>query len=92
MQEMKNSDLKFAFSWSFIGVAIALLAFIFNYTMAPISLPGYEILAGPAMFALQFFSEEIAFWPKLAIFISGQYLVYFSMIFVARKLLKRIFK
>ncbi|MDO6445294.1 hypothetical protein Q4493_05835 [Colwellia sp. 1_MG-2023] len=55
--------------------------------MAPISLPGYELLAWPAMFGLQFFSEETAFWPKLIIFNTSQYLVYFSVIFTVRKCL-----
>ncbi|MCO4799886.1 MAG: hypothetical protein KC484_11745 [Colwelliaceae bacterium] len=90
MKELKTSDWKFAGLWAFIGVAIALFAFIFNYTMVPVSLPGYKFLVGPAMFALQFFSEETAFWPKLVIFMSGQYFAYFLIIFIARKLLKRI--
>jgi hypothetical protein len=34
-------------------------------------MPGYEWLTVPARFALSFFSEETAFWPKMAIFLSG---------------------
>ncbi|GAA6204953.1 hypothetical protein [Thalassotalea sp. SU-HH00458] len=83
-----NKDLKFSLKWAFSGVVIGLIAFIYNYTMAPISLPGYEILAWPAMFGLQFFSEETAFWPKFIIFITSQYLAYFLMIFTFRKILR----
>ena len=88
MKKPINANVKFAFIWAFSGVAIGLIAFIFNYTMAPISLPGYELLAWPAMFGLQFFSEETAFWLKLIIFITSQYLVYFSVIFTVRKYLR----
>lgn len=88
MKKPINEDRKCALKWAFFGVVIGLIAFIYNYTMAPISLPGYEILAWPAMFGLQFFSEETAFWPKLIIFITSQYLVYFLMIFTFRKILR----
>jgi hypothetical protein len=83
-----HPDWNYSFKWAFSGVAIGLIAFIYNYTMAPISLPGYAILAWPAMFGLQFFSEETAFWPKLIIFITSQYVIYFCMIFTVRKLLR----
>jgi len=82
------SDLTFALRWAISGVAIGLFAFSFNYWMVPVSLPGYEILAAPAMLALQFFSEETPFWPKLTIFLTGQYLGYLALIFALRKLLR----
>jgi hypothetical protein len=82
------SDLKYSALWAFTGVVIALVAFIFNYTMTPVSLPGYDFIAAPAMFALSFFSEETAFWPKLTIFLSGQYLAFFVGIFTFRKMMK----
>jgi hypothetical protein len=92
MKKPINENVKFAFLWAFSGVAIGLMAFIFNYTMAPISLPGYELLAWPAMLGLQFFSEETAFWPKLLIFITSQYLLYFCVILSLRNLLRKASK
>ncbi|WP_286267245.1 hypothetical protein [Thalassotalea atypica] len=80
------SDVQFALRWAVIGLVLALSAFIFNFTMYPASLPAYELIAGPAMLALMPFSEETPFWPKLAIFLIGQYLFYVLVIFVFRKL------
>jgi len=42
--------------WALVGVAIGLLAFIFNYYNTPMLFPGYEVIAAPAVFALSFFS------------------------------------
>lgn len=88
MKKLIRNDLNFSLKWAFSGVAIGLVAFIYNYTMAPISLAGYELLAWPAMFGLQFFSEETAFWPKFVIFNTSQYLIYFCLIFTFRKLFR----
>lgn len=85
------SDLKFSLRWALIGLFVALFAFVFNYNMHPINLPGYEILAGPAMLALMPFSEETPFWPKLGIFLIGQYLFYVAAIFAIKKLFHTIF-
>ena len=81
------SDLKFAALWALAGVVIGLFAFTYNYTMVPISLPGYDFFAGPAMLALSFFSEETSFEGKLIIFLFGQYLGYFLAILVVRKII-----
>ena len=83
------SDIKFSLRWAIIGLVLALGAFVFNFTMYPASLPGYELIAGPAMLALMPFSEETPFWPKLAIFLIGQYLFYVAVIFIVRKFYKR---
>ncbi len=80
------SDVKFSGLWALVGFVSALFAFTFNYNMVPLSLPGYELFAGPAMLVLRLFSEEIAFWPKLTIFLVGQYLVYFLVILLGRKI------
>ena len=82
------SDFKLSLLWAISGIFIALFAFIFNYNFAPVSLPAYEFFAGPAMLALLLFSEETPFWPKLGIFVFGQYIIYFLVIFVVRKLIK----
>lgn len=85
------SDLKFSLLWALTGLFLALFAFAFNYNLHPVNLPGYELFAGPAMLAVMPFSEETPFWPKLGIFLFGQYLFYFITIFVVKKLLKNIF-
>ncbi len=80
-------ELKSSLLWALLGVVIGIIAFGYNYTFVPASMPGYELLTVPARFALSFFSEETAFWPKMMIFLSGQYLGYFLVIFIGRKLL-----
>jgi len=82
------SDFKFSLLWALTGLFLALFAFVFNYNLHPINLPGYEFFAGPGMLALMPFSEETPFWPKLGIFLLGQYLFYFIVIFVFKKLKK----
>ena len=85
-------DVKFAIKWGFFGLLLAAFAFVFNNTFAPTSLPGYEILAAPAMFAVSFFSEETPFWPKLIIFLAGQFLVYFCLSLIYKKVSKLVRK
>jgi len=63
----------------FIGIVIGLCAFLFNYYIVTVSLPGYAILVAPAMFMLSFFSEETYFAPKMILFLSGQFIGYFLM-------------
>jgi len=79
-KRMNNMGIMLSLKWAWIGVVLGLLAFIYNYTMVPLSLPGYELVAAPAMYALSFFSEETPFYPKLLIFLTGQYLGYFTLI------------
>lgn len=81
---MVRSSLVFALKWALLGLALGLFAFLYNYHMAPIRLPGYEVIAAPAMFSLQFFSHETAFWPKLVIFLSGQYILCFLAMLLVR--------
>jgi len=80
------SELKSALLWAISGVIIGIIAFGFNYTLVSVSFPGYASFTGPARFALSFFSEETAFWPKMTIFLVGQYLGYFIMIFIIKRL------
>ncbi len=60
-----------------IGVVIGIIAFTVNYNFIEFTFPGYQIFTVPARFALSFFSEETAFWPKMIIFLLGQFAGYF---------------
>lgn len=73
------SILKLPMFSAIIGVVIGLIAFIVNYNFIDFTFPGYQIVTAPARFALSFFSEETAFWPKMVIFIVGQFLGYFIL-------------
>jgi hypothetical protein len=70
-------NFKLCSIWGFIGITIGLCAFLFNYYMVPVSLPGYSVLVSPAIFTLSFFSEETYFAPKMVLFMSGQFVGYF---------------
>jgi len=85
-----TSNYRFASVWGVIGVLIGIGAFLYNYNTVPELLPGYEILVAPAMFALSFFSEETYFTPKMVLFLFAQFLGYFTMAFIYRKLAKVI--
>jgi hypothetical protein len=61
------------------GILIGACAFLFNYYLAPLSLPGYELLVAPAMLLLSFFSEETAFKAKMVLFLAGQFAGYFML-------------
>lgn len=69
------------------GVAIGLIAFIVNYNFIEFTFPGYQVITVPARFALSFFSEETAFWPKMVIFILGKFVGYL----ILGSLLSRVF-
>lgn len=72
-------NFKLCSIWGFIGITIGLCAFLFNYYMVPVSLPGYSVLVSPAIFTLSFFSEETYFAPKMVLFMSGQFVGYFCI-------------
>ncbi|SEL88593.1 hypothetical protein SAMN05216262_12916 [Colwellia chukchiensis] len=71
-----------------IGVLLGLLAFGYHYTFIDSTLPGYRLITAPAIFALSFFSPETAFWPKMLIFLSAQYLGYFLMMMVMKQVIR----
>jgi hypothetical protein len=85
-----KSDYRFSSIWGISGVVIGILAFLYNYNHVPALLPGYEVLVAPAMFALSFFSEETYFTPKMVLFLFGQFLGYFSVAFIYRKVIRII--
>lgn len=70
-------NFKLSSIWGFVGITIGLCAFLFNYYMVPVSLPGYRVLVSPAIFTLSFFSEETYFAPKMVLFMLGQFVGYF---------------
>ena len=84
------SNYKFATSTALLCVVLALLAFAYNYTQAPNSLPGYELIAAPAMLGLSFFSEELAFNHKMLIFIGGQFSLCFIFSLAIKFLVERL--
>lgn len=82
-------EFKSSLLWALLGVVIGIIAFGYNYTFAPASMPGYEFFTVPARLALSFFSEETSFWPKMIIFLNAQYLGFFVVIFTEKTVLTR---
>ena len=67
-----------AFVIALAVVALTFALFCLNYWVLAGTLPGYRLLAYPGIVTTRLFSEEIAFWPKLAILLSGQFVAYFA--------------
>lgn len=86
MKKFLLADFKVTLLWALSGVVIGIIAFGYNYTFISASLPGYKIFTAPARFALSFFSEETAFWPKMTIFLVGQYIGYLLVVVAIRRL------
>ena len=80
------SDLKWSLRWALSGIVIGITAFCYNYYFIASVFPGYGLITAPARFSLSFFSEETAFWPKMSIFLSGQYFGYLIIIFTMKRL------
>lgn len=70
-------DVRLSTKWGLLGCILGLMAFSFNYHWVELSLPGYEVIAAPAMLVLSFFSEEMYFTPKMILFLFGQFFGYF---------------
>ncbi len=84
------SDFRVSSICGLVGIVIGFCAFLFNYNMVAVSLPGYEILVAPAMFLLSFFSEETDFIPKMILFIFGQFTVYFCLAYLSIRIKSKI--
>ena len=81
------ADIKFAAIWALSGLAIGLFAFSVSYWILESALPGYRIMLYPGIITARFFSEEIDFWPKFGIVLTGQYVFYFLVIYSAKQLI-----
>lgn len=68
------------FYLAWLGVIIGIVAFTYQYYLVHSSFFGYKWLTAPARLSLSFFSEETAFWPKMLIFLIGQYVGYLTII------------
>ncbi|MBB6522114.1 hypothetical protein [Pseudoteredinibacter isoporae] len=54
--------------------ALALISLSINYFFS-VGIWVYQVFALPGIWFLTFFSEEINFWPKLALLLSGQFIL-----------------
>ncbi len=84
------SDLKYSLLWSVVIVVLTILVFAMNYNGYPNVFPVYKILAWPGIVTLRIFSEEITFFPKFLILMSGQFLAYFFVSFAFIKMIRRL--
>ncbi len=79
-------EVKFAAVWAAVCAAVGFAAFATNFWIVHGPYPGYRIMLYPGILATGLFSEEINFWPKLAIMLFGQFLICFVSLLVARKM------
>lgn len=83
------SDIKFSALWALSGVVIGFTAIAISYWLLHQAMPGYYLFVGPGILTANLFTEEINLWPKISIMLTGQYLTYFAIILIVRKLIKR---
>ncbi|AWF81231.1 hypothetical protein BTJ40_10595 [Microbulbifer sp. A4B17] len=76
---MKISDkgLRLSAIAGLIFLAIGLLAFVYNWKVVGGGWPYFSTFLFPGNLVLALFSEEIDFWPKFALQMSGQFLLPF---------------
>jgi len=84
------SDLKFSSLLAIAIVALTILVFAMNYNGYPGAFSVYKILAWPGIATLRLFSEELIFFPKFVILLTGQFSAYFFAVFFVRKLVHRL--
>ncbi|WP_444894011.1 hypothetical protein ACJJIE_06545 [Microbulbifer sp. TRSA001] len=74
---ISDKGLRFALVVGVISLTIGLLAFAYNWKIIGGGWPYFGTFLFPGNLVLSFFSEEIDFWPKFALQMSGQFLVPF---------------
>ena len=87
---MKATDLKFAACCALAAALIAFVALAFNFWVVEGPYPGYKILTYPGIITASLFSEEINFWPKLGIMLTGQFTLCFLVILASRIVISKL--
>ncbi|WP_143452311.1 hypothetical protein [Lacimicrobium alkaliphilum] len=78
-----------------IAVVVGAVAFALNWLLWGGNMPGYGALLCPGNFMLVYvwhplFTEEIDFWPKLVLQLSGQFIVVVAFTALLMCLIKRL--
>lgn len=89
-------SLKLPLSIAIILTLVGLIAFTINWNLweffdGPI--PGYHILLFPGNLTLEYFwhpifTEEVTFWPKLLMLMTGQFVVSFVAVYFISKIIR----
>ena len=94
MLAIKNKELKRSFTSAIYIAGISTLTagvlFSLSYGILHGNVPGYKIINYPGIVATRFFSEEIDFWPKLIIMLTGQFTCYFLATLAISPLTRKI--
>ncbi|WP_445358261.1 hypothetical protein [Microbulbifer sp. ANSA005] len=76
---ISDKGLRLSLVVGVISLTIGLLAFAYNWKIIGGGWPYFGTVLFPGNLVLSFFSEEIDFWPKFALQMSGQFLVSFLL-------------
>lgn len=90
---------KLALKVAILATVVGLIAFTLSWNMWDVwqgPLPGYQVLLFPGNLTLIYlwhplFTEELAFWPKLALLLIGQFAVVYLVIANSLWLVSKIF-
>lgn len=88
--------MKSPLSIAIILTLVGLIAFIINWNLWEFfdgPMPGYQILLFPGNLTLEYFwypifTEEVTFWPKLLMLITGQFVVSFVAVYLISKIIR----
>lgn len=77
-----------AFYCASSALLTGLVAFMFNWQVVGGGWSWFPVLLFPGNLVLALFSEEINFWPKLALQMAGQFMVTFMLVYCLLYLIK----
>ncbi|BBM03604.1 hypothetical protein [Microbulbifer sp. GL-2] len=80
-----NKDVNFSIVAGVIALLVGLVAFTYNWVIIGGGWQYFGVFLFPGNLVLSMFSEEIDFWPKFALQMSGQFLVTFFIAYLVRK-------
>ncbi|MFA0813144.1 hypothetical protein [Microbulbifer epialgicus] len=83
-----NKDVKFSITISALTLLIGLVVFTYNWVIVGGGWEYFGVFLFPGNLVLSLFTEEIDFWPKFLLQMSGQFVVAFSVAYFARRVLK----
>ncbi|WP_444922038.1 hypothetical protein ACJJID_06835 [Microbulbifer sp. CnH-101-G] len=85
-----NKDVRQSIAIGVIALLIGIAAFAYNWLIVGGGWQYFRVFLFPGNLVLSLFTEEIDFWSKLALQMSGQFVVTFSATYLVRRALKSV--
>ncbi|WHI49231.1 hypothetical protein P3339_12100 [Microbulbifer sp. MLAF003] len=85
-----NKDITFPMAIGLLALLVGVVTFMYNWLIVGGGWEYFGVFLFPGNLILSLFTEEIDFWPKFALQMSGQFSVIFSVAYLARRALKEV--